>query len=265
MIIFVIDDEEMQLKSAKRILNNVEPEATVMLFSKVSDLLSSIKKEEIIPDIVFSDIEMPEMTGIELAMKIKKLTPEAHIIFVTAYSEYAVDAFKIRAKGYLMKPITAKDVREELDNIPELQKLEGNKLKVKCFGHFEVFYQGQPLIFQRKQTKELLAFLIDQEGVLSTSEEICAAMWGDEANMSTINQRIRNLISDMRSTLSEIGMEKVLIREHRQVAINKEMLDCDYYRMLEGDMAAINAFKGEYMIDYAWAEYTAANLTFSDI
>ena len=59
-------------------------------------------------------------------------------------------------------------------------------------------------------------------------------------------------------------MDDVLIRDHRQVAINKELIDCDYYRMLGGDMAAINTFKGDYMVDYSWAEYTAARLTFVD-
>lgn len=264
MIIFAIDDEEKQLASAKRILTKVEPEATIETFTNTRDLLNTIKKDGIIPDVVFSDIEMPEMSGIKLAAKIKKLAPEARIIFVTAYAQYAVDAFKVRAQGYLLKPTTAKAVREELDRIPELHKAESGKLEVKCFGHFEVFYEGKPLAFQRRQTKELLAFLIDREGALCTSEEIGFALWEDDTDIQAVGQRIRNHISDLRNTLIEINMEEALIRDHRQVAIRKDMVDCDYYRFLEGDISAIDSFRGEYMTDYSWAEYTAARLTYHD-
>lgn len=54
----------------------------------------------------------------------------------------------------------------------------------------------------------------------------------------------------------------MIIRQRGLVAIRKEKLDCDYYRMLEGDMDAVNAFNGEYMIQYSWAEITAGQLAF---
>ena len=57
-------------------------------------------------------------------------------------------------------------------------------------------------------------------------------------------------------------MENVLIRERRQLAIRRELLDCDYYRMLEGDMSAVNSFRGEYMEQYSWAEITKGSLYF---
>lgn len=261
MIFFVVDDEELQLKTAKRLLNKLEPDATIETFSIPNDVLKTIKKRELIPDVVFCDIEMPEMSGIKLAMKIRKMAPDTRIIFVTSHSEYAVDAFKVRANGYLLKPITMRDLRKELENIPDLHKPDKNKLEVKCFGHFEVFYNERPLAFQRKQTKEMLAFLVDREGALCTSEEIAFALWEDDTDTVATGQRVRNLISDLRSTLGEIGMEDALIRDHRQIAIKKDMLDCDYYRMLDGDATAINSFNGDYMIDYSWAEYTAGSLT----
>ena len=261
MIFFVVDDEELQLKASKRILGKLEPEATIKTFVNPNDALKTIKKGELIPDVVFSDIEMPEMNGIKLAMKIKKMVPDTRIIFITSYSEYAVDAFKVKAQGYLLKPVSMKDARRELESIPDLHKPDKDKIEVKCFGHFEAFYNGEPLIFQRKQTKEMLAFLVDREGALCTSEEIAFALWEDDTDTVATGQRVRNLISDLKNTLSNIGMEDALIRDHRQVAIKKDMLDCDYYRMLDGDAAAINSFRGDYMIDYSWAEYTAGSLT----
>ena len=70
------------------------------------------------------------------------------------------------------------------------------------------------------------------------------------------------ILHDLRATLREIGMEDVLIRERRQLAIRRDMVDCDYYRMLEGDMNAINSYGGSYMTEYSWAELTAGQLQF---
>ena len=70
------------------------------------------------------------------------------------------------------------------------------------------------------------------------------------------------LINDLKKTLQSIGMERVLIREHRELAIRKDLIDCDYYRMLEGDMDAVNSYRGEYMMEYSWAEITNADLRF---
>lgn len=80
--------------------------------------------------------------------------------------------------------------------------------------------------------------------------------------MKAAGERIRKIISDLKATLKEIGMEDVLIRQRRQVAVRRDLIDCDYYRMLDGDMTAVNAYRGEYMADYSWAEITAGRLHF---
>lgn len=56
--------------------------------------------------------------------------------------------------------------------------------------------------------------------------------------------------------------EDNLIRERRQLAVRRDMVDCDYYRMLEGDVEAINAYGGVYMAEYSWAELTTGRLQF---
>jgi hypothetical protein len=80
--------------------------------------------------------------------------------------------------------------------------------------------------------------------------------------MKAAGTRVRKLVSDLKATLKEIGMEDVLIRNHRQLSIRPALLDCDYYRFLEGDMEAVNAYSGVYMEDYSWAEMTTGQLVF---
>ncbi len=138
----------------------------------------------------------------------------------------------------------------------------GKKITVRCFGYFEAYWDGKPLPFSRKQSKELFAFLVDRMCSACASEEIAAALWEEKIDLSAAKQRIRNLIYDIKKTLAKIGMEGALIRGHRKIALRYDALDCDYYRMLQGDLDTAANFKGEYMVDYSWAEPTAGALFF---
>ena len=138
------------------------------------------------------------------------------------------------------------------------------RLYVRCFGPFEVFSQGKPLLFQRRKTKELLAFLIDRRGATCSAEEIGAVLWEDEADLRKTKHQLRNLVSDLRQTLEKNGMGDLLIRKSGILAIRAEQLDCDFYQMLRGDPKAINAYRGEYMTQYSWAELTAGNVWFQE-
>ena len=263
MRIFAVDDEPDVLETLHEAIAQAVPGAEILDFRRGQAALDAAREQGVSPDVVFTDIRMPDMNGLQLAAAIKKAAPDARIVFVTAYSQYALEAWKSRVSGYLMKPVTAQDIRDTLEHLRlSAPPVPQDKLRVQCFGHFEVFYQGRPLIFTRKQSKELFAFLIDREGAACTAEEIAAALWENESDMKAAGERIRKIISDLKATLKEIGMEDVLIREKRQVAVRRDLIDCDYYRMLEGDMAAVNAYLGQYMADYSWAEITAGRLHF---
>ena len=87
-------------------------------------------------------------------------------------------------------------------------------------------------------------------------------LWEDLDAVKDPKAYLRALTLDLRATLASIGMEDVLIRSRGQWAVRTEKLDCDYYRLKNGDPAAINAYNGEYMKQYSWAEMTLAALTF---
>lgn len=311
MKIYVLDDEPIALQRSVKIIQQVEPGAEIAGFGRAKAVFEQITQRGEAPDIVFSDIEMPGMTGLEFAVRMKQLCPDTILIFVTAYSQYALDAFRLHVHGYILKPLTEDRVREELeyalkqireninespltidqngqDRISKESKTEDRrpsagitgpmemqdkntdrliedrkeKLQVQCFGYFEVFWEGEPLMFSRRQTKELLAYLIDRKGASCTAEEIAGALWENEGNMKNLKSRIRILISDLKRVLESIGKEDLILRRSGQIAIRREGIDCDYYRMLAGDMDAVNSFRGEYMVQYSWAEVTAGQLTF---
>ena len=263
MRIFAIDDEPDVLEALREAIAEAAPGAEILTFTRGQEALKAITEQGISPDLVFSDIRMPGMDGLQLAAAMKKAAPDARTVFITVSSQYALEAWKLHVHGYLMKPVTAEDIRDTLDNLHmPPAPVPPDKLRVQCFGHFEVFWHDRPVIFMRKQSKELFAFLIDREGAACTSEEIAAALWENESDMRAAGERIRKIISDLKKTFQEIGAEDVLIRQRRQVAVRRDLIDCDYYRMLEGDMTAVNAYRGEYMADYSWAELTAGRMHF---
>jgi len=115
----IVDDEPKSLKNLKILAEEFVPGIKIVaLCQSVADALEAIRQEH--PDIVFLDIQMNNETGFDLLSKIADINFE--IIFVTAYSEFAVKAFKFSAIDYLLKPI---DI-EELKNA--VKKVEGKKL-----------------------------------------------------------------------------------------------------------------------------------------
>ena len=88
-------------------------------------------------------------------------------------------------------------------------------------------------------------------------------MWEDENNLVNAKHNLRNLTADLRLVLSEIGQSDILIRGSGIMAVDRGKVDCDYFRMLDGDITAVNAFRGEYMTQYPWAQATEGSLHFS--
>lgn len=261
MLIFVVDDEKNVLEETKNCVQKAAPDAKIMSFNRGTKALEAIQ-EGSVPDALFTDIEMPGISGIDLAMRVKESSPSTRIIFTTGYKEYAIEAFKIKVQGYLLKPVTVSDVKSELEYQPVVIAGPPDKLVVRCFGHFDVFWHDEPVIFSRKQSKEVLAYLVDRGGASCTAGEISLALWQDESDNKAQQNRLRVLLSDLRSTLKQIGMEDVIIRQHRELAIRRDLIDCDYYRMMEGDIDAINQYSGKYMEDYSWAEAKNASIYF---
>lgn len=253
MEILIVDDEQMVLQEALVIVKAVRKNDTVTGVAWSSDALQLAQEKKI--DVALLDIEMPEMNGLMLAKKLKEYNPETNIIFVTAYSSYALDAFSLYASGYLLKPLQKKAVEQAFLNLRYPVKRTENKLYAQCFGNFEVFYQRKPLQFSRSKTKELLAYLIDRNGAVVNTAQLCAVLWEDSVDSESNKHYLRNLLADLKKTLKSCGAEQVLWTKRNQFAVRPEEIDCDYYRFLQQDPAAVNSYRGEYMIQYSWAEF----------
>ena len=97
--------------------------------------------------------------------------------------------------------------------------------------------------------------MIDRKGAVANTNEICTAIFS-AANESMNKHYFRNLIADLKRTLKKYGVDDVLVTKRNSFAVDISKIECDYYKYLEGDVAAINSYCGEYMSQFSWAEMT---------
>ena len=115
----IVDDEKLALSRLKRLLNENGVE-DITAFDSPIEALKEITKTKF--DVVFLDISMPNITGLELADSIIQIEPKTFIVFQTAYEEFALEAFKNGGMGYLVKPIESMDIKNILDKIKSFKE-----------------------------------------------------------------------------------------------------------------------------------------------
>ncbi len=211
------------------------------------------------PDAAILDIIMPVQDGITLADRLYEINPDILIFFATASEQYALSAFRRRAVSYITKPYAFSDILEALERAKLLCSQKQLHIRVRTFGHFDIFVNDTLLTFPRQKCKELLAFFVDRRSGAASAEQIIDALW-EERYDDSVRAYFHVVLRDLKKTLKQAGIESLLICNRNQNAINPSMLDCDYYRFLDGDISAIREFNDEYMIDYSWAEPTVAML-----
>ncbi len=253
MKILAADDEQLALEQLVKTIKDVDSYAQIDAFNNPRLLLEHAKGKKY--DVAFLDIEMGAISGIEVAKQLKIWYPKINIVFVTAYSEYMADAFKLRVSGYVCKPISKKDIIEELEGLRTPVMPEKNNILVaKCFGNFDVYVNGKSLKFERSKTKEMLAYLIDRRGSTVTSGELRSVLWEDESNNKSLGSYFQKLKKDLINVLKSEGIDDILITSWNKYAIRPEKISCDYYDYLDNKYEGIHAYNGEYMTQYSWGE-----------
>ena len=248
MRILAVEDEVRLLRQLTNRIREALPESEIVAFDNADDALAALTKETI--DIAFLDIMIGNMTGVDLAKRIKALYPHCDIVFCTGYSDYAPQAFELGASDYLMKPVTAEKIEHALSQLRHTRMYRGTKqgLYIQCFGDFEVFYDGEPVGSFTKRSKELFAYLINKEGVLCPTSEICNAIFRGNSD-----SYLRVAKKDLKAILRDIGQQAVLVSGWGVLGINRKEVRCDYFDYLDGNPGALNLYKGAYMSQYDWA------------
>lgn len=251
-----VDDEKIQLENFRLTAKGLKGMENLQLFASSQEALKWAKVHPV--DIAFLDIEMPHMNGMELARNLKELNPQVKLIFVTAYDQYAVKAFKIRASGYLLKPYTRTDIASELENVfPESGDCQEKKIRIITMPDLLVTVNGKNIFGGHSKPEELFALFVHR-GKAGVTKGDALTCLGEEKRLS--DSTYWSWLFRLKNILEDAGVPNLVLAKGNRKYLNMEITDCDLYRMQAGDPEAIENFTGSYLRSYPWAEEKIAEL-----
>lgn len=261
----LVDDERPALKIMEILLKKYSQIEVVGQFINPVKALEEIRIAK--PDVVFLDIDMPYINGMEAASSISEFSPNTEVIFVTAYEKYALEAYKFHPMDYILKPVEEERLDELIPYLlrkhHKLHKAEDKKLIIRCFGDLCIQWENEePIKFRTKKTKELFAFLVHNNNCKITKEEIIESLWQDLSPDKAIKQ-FYNAIYYIRKALSDYGVtnNQILIDNTYSLAIKNADFDVERLKILsqniEDNLEAIEKILSTQYLekqDYPWAD-----------
>lgn len=260
MLVIALDDERIALENLTDAILKAIPEAELHSFRNSDDALAFASQAFI--DIAFLDIKVRSESGLAVAEYLIERNPRVNLIFTTGYAEYAPKAFSLHASGYILKPVTAGKIREEMEHLRyPLKNTDAPRVRIRAFGRFEVYIDGIPASFRYAKTREFLAVLVDQKGAMCSNGTLSSCLWEDD-DPDAHKSYLKNLRRDLVNSLASCGCENILARGKGTIGILSDRVSCDYFNFLQGrsEKGSIDDYRGEYMSQYSWAEYTHALL-----
>lgn len=209
--VIIVDDEKMPINQLCRVLSEFD---YIQIVDCYTDPLEAIKAiQEIKPDVVFLDIEMPQINGIEVAAKLLEVSPKSEVIFVTAYDKYAIEAFEVCAIGYMLKPARKEKLEKTLQRV--LKSNEDNKSEkfidkkvskysIQCLGKIDILKDKQPMNinFRSAKVKELFAYYVHYRNRRIHREELVELFWTDMkyekalTNLNTTHYYLKKILQE---------------------------------------------------------------------
>ena len=259
MTAICVDDEANALQVIETLCRRLPQLDRVVGFTSSAEALAWMAQNP--ADLALLDVDMPGLSGLELARVIQDKYPDTAIIFLTGYPQFAVEAFALHVSGYLLKPVGRETLSQEVDHA-----LAGKaprvppKIQVQTFGEFTFTVDGVPVSFGRAKAKELMAFLIERRGNGATRLQIFDALWENRPYDRSMQKQLDVVIRGVKAALLDQGVTELFAMENGGIWIRPEQVECDLYRFLDGDEATIRGYTGNYLSAYPWAEETAEQL-----
>jgi len=274
----LVDDEPMALKRLKGVLQKTGLVKVKQTYTAPVKALGNFRKDD--PEIVFLDIEMPGMSGLELARELQRIKPGVEVVVVSAHGHYALEAFEAHVSGFLLKPIDPKKacdlvhalLNKKQKTIKTMGEITQEKhLYVSSFGGFAIYTNREKpryLQWRTNKTRELFAFLHYHQGQPVTRDTVLDALW-PEMNLEKAERNFYTTCCYLRKMLKEAGLSEAVQRDNGSYRLQLELFDSDENQLihhldqercdalsLEELETMIHLYQGEYCgsEDYSWAE-----------
>lgn len=259
----IIDDEYPAINELTFLLHKLDTEV-IGTFTSPKEGYEFLLRER--PEVIFLDIDMPQLNGIDLGVSIKHNLPSTAIVYVTAYPQYALESFKTYPVDYILKPIDEKRFAETVArirmNTSSARVAQPSAFRIKCFGKFKVLAGDEGLKFPTQKAKELLAYLICNDNKTIYRDELIREVF-DSGNEKKDLNNLRVTVYRLRKAFMEksISKEQLLIRNDYSLRIADDVCDLiDYNRFaaknamlytqnIDSAIRIADTFHGEFMID----------------
>lgn len=233
MITLSVDDQPEIVGLMKKMFCRIDPSGKHMTALNMDEALTLLSDEV---QVVFLDVELHGLNGINAAELLAKKYPKLNIILVTGHPEYSLSAHEVFPSGFLVKPVDETDIRRSLEHLRYPIQDAKTELVVRC-KPFGVFYNDLPLLFKSKITNELFAYLVYKNGALCTNGELLGIFWDGNPDKDS---RLRQIVADMRQALIEVGADNAIIKKYGRIGLNMGTYIC------EGDINSIREEFGWY-------------------
>lgn len=275
----LVDDERLALLKLQMMLEEL---TNIKVIAAYTDPAEAVRAApQLSPDVIFLDIDMPEMNGIQAAEAMLKLCPQASIVFVTAYNHYAVEAFELYALDYILKPVqrnrlmmTVQRLEERVSQAQQAAVKPLDAVMIRSFRSLRFERSGQPLPGIRWRTskaQELFAYLFHNRNRFVSKDTLTDLLWPD-FNEKKASTHLYTTIYQVRQSLKQAGLDMQIsnVSGGEGYTLETGSLLVDSYEWEKGILTldAINAdnyeehqrlfefYSGDYLsdYDYLWAE-----------
>jgi two-component system LytT family response regulator/two-component system response regulator LytT len=212
-----VDDEQLARDELGYLLGQIGGVEVLGQAGNGIEALTTIERLQ--PDVVFLDVQMPGLTGFEVARRMLDAQAPSHIIFVTAYDQHAIEAFEVNAVDYLLKPVDQARLEKAVDRA---RRRMGSERTSQGAGASinEQLEKIVQLVAERQSRRERLAVKVGERFLLVQAEDIIYASLVDEGITVVTSQHTG--VSNYR-TLDELHERldpSVFWRVHRSHLVN---------------------------------------------
>lgn len=197
----------------------------------------------------------------EIRTSVNSIYNNLNILRMGEYGDniYLEEAF-ISAEYLLHLVNNALSAMEENDVEKGLRDESHKRLKVRTFGEFDIFIDGELIEFTNKKAKELFAICIDNCGGEVAMKKVINLLWEGRNYDEKVKRLYRKAVVYLNTLFEEYGVEEVFSNGRGHCHVNRYELDCDYYEVLDGKNIKETLFNGKYMSNYSWGEETCGIL-----
>ncbi|MCD9025172.1 response regulator [Cohnella silvisoli] len=251
--VIIVEDEKPILDLMERLVGQHPMLEAVGTFTSAAEALTRFG--ELRPDAAFLDVEMPRMGGIELAEKLKAIDEELQIVFTTAYPQYAVDAFRVSAVDYLLKPVTPDAIERVAARLSKNHALRSAKSDaaaaeeppVRCLGTFETRGASGALMgWPTRKTEELFAHLLAYPNRIMGKWQLADLLWPDLEEERAIHN-VHNTVYRLKKAFKEAGIavEVTNANDGYHVQLPASLSDLGIFREFMGRTAAVDQWNAD--------------------